>query len=167
MSGRRIPCFLIEPTGMVRQQLRRYSKDSQRKCPGVFGYHNSMVPFMMSKAVLTEYGTLAPFPPFLIPHPEDTRWPLMCAECGDYHFLKEDHWQVFQEVLYHRPGVDESFTIETAPMGSMWNCPWYPTKGPDGMCLCIKTPGGSWMPDLPSLDGTPWQRTGPLSRCLT
>ena len=161
-----IECFLIEQTGFVREQLRRYrGSDDKDKCPGRFGYHNGHAPFGTVQAVFSEHGTLAPFPEDAMPAHDDPRWPQKCDDC-DYVFVEEDHWQVFPEVLYHRPGVEEEITLRDAPVGAMWDCPWFPMdhRGPDGKCLCIMTPGGQWMPDLSSSDGTPWTRTGTIPK---
>lgn len=161
---RLIECFLLEPSGLVRQQLRRFSKDAEDKCPGKYGYHNTYVPFMVTASQLTEHGTVASFPTDLTPPKEDSRWPLTCVECGSYSFKPTDHWQVFQTLLYRRQGVEGDLTTSDAPAGAIWDCPWFPTKGPDGRCICVKTPGGEWMVDLPASDGTPWERTGTLPR---
>jgi len=159
----RIECFLIEHTGFVREQLRRFERFEKSECPGPYGYHNGHTPFGKSQAIFTEYGTLAAVPEDSIPAHEDPRWPQKCDHC-EYRFVEEDVWQVFQTPIYHRPGVDEEIALESAPIGAIWDCPWFPTerRGPDGKCICIKTPGGEWMPDCPSSDGTPWTRTGNL-----
>ena len=159
--GRRIECFVIEWTGRVRQQLRRYNGED--KCPSKYSYHNGHAPFGTVAATLTDRGTIAAFPDEQMPAHDDPRWPVKCDDC-DYVFKEEDHWQVFQELLYHRPGVDGEFTLRDPPVGAIWDCDWIPTKGPDGRCLSIMTPGGAWMPDLSSSDGTPWQRTGALPK---
>lgn len=168
MIGRKVECFWIESTGMVRQQLRRYSSaavtDVADQCAGKYSYHNAWVPFCTVKATLTDRGTIAAFPEDMIPAHDDPRWPTKCSECGSYEFKESDRWQVFQEMLYARPGVDEQITLRDAPVGAMWDCDWFDTKGPDGKCLCIQTPGGEWMPDLPSTDGRPWTRTGTVPK---
>jgi len=161
----RVECFFIEPTGLVRQQLRRYKSGDGDKCPGKYSYHNGHAPFDTVPVVYTERGTIAAVPEYKMPPHSDHRWAQQCDDC-DYRFTEEDEWQVFQEVLYHRPGVDEEMTLRDAPVGAMWDCPWFPMeqRPPDGMCLCIMTPGGQWMPDLPSTQGTPWTRSGKVPK---
>jgi hypothetical protein len=164
--SRSVECFLIVPTGLVKLQLRRYRGSSDgEKCPGPFGYHNGHADFGKIPAVYTDRGTLSAFPQDQVPAHDDHRWAQQCDDCT-YRFTEQDEWQVFQEHLYHRPGVDEELTLRDPPHGAMWDCTWFPTDsmGPDGKCLCIMTPGGQWMPDLPSSDGKPWTRTGTVPK---
>jgi hypothetical protein len=68
------------------------------------------------------------------------------------------------------PGAD----VNTAPVGAMWNCDWYRgehhengtayDRHPDGLVLCVNTPGGHWLIDGPSFSNGrevgKWERTG-------
>lgn len=168
MNGRHVELFMIVATGEADRQLRRYSSgnDESKKCPGSYGYHNGHSPFGRTDVVYAdpERKTIKGYvePDEMPPH-DDPRWPQKCDEC-DYAFQESDEWQVFIEQIYRRIDTDEECTLRDAPLGAMWDCPWFSTKGPDGTCICIMTPGGAWMPDLPSTSGTPWQRTGTLPK---
>lgn len=84
----------------------------------------------------------------LWPH-ADTRWPKACV-CG-YEYQPTDSWQLFTGHLYRKASSGELFTLRDAPVGAMWNAPWYAEhkdwSGPDGRSLVVKTPGGDWMID--------------------
>lgn len=62
-----------------------------------------------------------------------------------------------------------STTLSEAPVGAMWTADWYDFKGPDGHCLVVRTPGGDWIVDGPSMNndgsrGNPWQRSGEIPK---
>ena len=75
--------------------------------------------------------------------------------------------------LRRSTGESQPFPTFFGP-GAMWNAPWMrdtdPAKSlckeyPDGLTLVVMTPGGDWLVDGPSYDGTqhhscPWTRTG-------
>ena len=51
--------------------------------------------------------------------------------------------------LYRRTDTGEVLTLKQAGVGAMWDADWMPDvfKGPDGICLVVQTPGGTWMVD--------------------
>lgn len=59
------------------------------------------------------------------------------------------------EQLYYHLGTTRRAAVSPAPVGAMWDATWLKTKGPDGRCLVVRTPGGDWQ-----IDGGVWQRTG-------
>jgi hypothetical protein len=167
MNGRQVTLFLAEPTDETFRELRRYkSGSSASACPGSMSYHNASVPYDRVPVVFADPDRKTirgDVPESEKPSQDDPRWPTKCEGC-DYIFQPEDPWQVFVEAIYRRPDTGEEFTLRKAPVGAVWDCPWYISKGPDGKCICIMTPGGEWMPDLPSSSGTPWHRTGTLPK---
>jgi hypothetical protein len=66
--------------------------------------------------------------------------------------------------------------IDPAPPGAMWNAHWfrecrhesglYYDRNPDGIVLCVRTPGGDWIVDGPSFrdkkESGSWTRTGTI-----
>lgn len=64
-------------------------------------------------------------------------------------FQASDPWQLFQELLYRRTDTGIEAPLRDLPVGAMWDAWWLPDwhRGPDGICLLVKTPGGDWMVD--------------------
>jgi len=71
--------------------------------------------------------------------------------------------------------TDTSRPISNPPVGAIWHCPWYAgmqigyggltfDRYPDGLILCVQTPGGDWLIDGPSFvnrkESGFWSRTG-------
>lgn len=66
--------------------------------------------------------------------------------------------------------------IKAAPPGAMWDADWYEgsklkdgrpyNRNPDGVTLCVRTPGGDWIVDGPSfscrVEVGSWSRSGTL-----
>lgn len=60
--------------------------------------------------------------------------------------------------------------LPCAPVGAMWDLDYLHgchepnglvyDRNPDGMVLCVRTPGGDWLIDGPSDTGGSWSRTG-------
>lgn len=168
MIGRQVALFLMEATEETFRDLRRYRMGASpsNECPGRMGYHDAAVRYDRVPVVYADPDRKTirgDVPVNEIPARDDPRWPTKCDGC-EYLFAPEDEWQVFIESIYRRSDTGEEFTLRSAPAGAVWDCPWYESKGPDGKCICIMTPGGAWMPDLPSTSGTPWQRTGVLPK---
>lgn len=153
MSGA-IQCFMLEPTEIAAEYLRRYVQVTYGDCSAGTGYHNAR----------SEIGQVAYDAKRIHGdnfNREDERWPLRCA-CG-YVFRWDDEWQHGAEQLYRRSDTAELCTLRDAPPGAMWYAPWYEQvyKGPDGRCLVVRTPCGDWIPDAESANGgKPWDRTG-------
>jgi hypothetical protein len=162
----RVELFMSVATGDVTRQLRRYRNsrddDPTSKCPSDFSYHNGYADLDRVPAVYAdpERQTIKGYVERdEMPARDDPRWPTKCDKC-EYIFAETDEWQVFIESIYKREDTGEEFTLRAAPPGAVWECPWYGKTGPDGHCYCVMTPGGEWLPDLPSKQGTPWTRTG-------
>jgi hypothetical protein len=159
MSKSKIKCIFLEPTEYKQISLRRYKGVPQGTptCPasGVL-YHNAQVvvlPLFKPEGAEPDMG--------LLEHKDyprdDPRWPRVCP-CG-YEFQEADPWQVNVRTLYGSPEMNGLISIDEAPVGAMWDAPWYGHKGPDGRCLVVRTPGGDWIVDYP-IDGKGWTRTG-------
>lgn len=158
----RIKCFWLEATDEAEMSLRRF-KRGEAPCPGRYGYHNANVaieriPFPRSNGFQGDHtGT----------HDHaDPRWPSKCEFC-DYLFEETDHWQVMRVRLYRHGETGELYTCASAPVGAMYDAPWYSEHGfakkePDGVCLVVKTPGGEWIVDGPCKNGGYWTREGKI-----
>lgn len=160
MSKSKIECFFLSPTEFKQISLRRYKGVPQGtpKCPASgLGYHNAQVvvlPQFEPEGDDVDVG--------LLEHKDyprdDPRWPKTCP-CG-YEFQEDDSWQVNIRTLYSSPEMNGLVTIDDAPVGAMWDAWWYDTKGPDGRCIVVRTPGGDWIVDYSCKDGKGWTRTG-------
>lgn len=159
-----IPCFWMEATDEAEVRLRRFvfaKAEADNRCSGRWGYHNAnsepieQVAFPRSNGYQGDHTGKHDH--------ADPRWPTAC-DCG-YVFKEEDEWQVCRERLYRRADTGELFTIGRAPVGAMWDAPWYAEHdfgrfGSDGFCLFVKTPGGEWGIDCKSTDEGWWTREG-------
>lgn len=151
MTAGPIRCFLLTPTAdRYRVSLRRFGAT----CTGPMGYHDAR------ELLGEEHHATAPTSGDVgVPH-DDPRWPRACASCGA-PFGADDAWQVNYDLVHTRSDGGPDTTTSDAPVGAMWfrdieGC-W---AGPDGRTLIVRTPGGDWMPDAPSRQGTPWTRSG-------
>lgn len=158
--------FWLEPTDQYEVSLRRYYRheyltkpddgrgynyaelvpglsDTCPVMPGKYSYHNLSV--VLERITAAEYPTSGD-DPVHFPH-TDHRWPLACA-CG-YVFRDVDYWQVNYDRLHHGAPDGQLYSLRTAPVGAMWDAQWMSNfwKGPDGICLVVKTPGGDWTVD--------------------
>ncbi len=146
-----IKLFWLEPTKRAQRVIRRYAgvQAKERKCPGPTGYHNARVVLGVDVAVFAEDGrTIASLPD--LPS-SDERWPTKCDDC-DFEFDDENkhhHRQHGQELLLSRSDGGADVTTGAAPLGAMWDAWWYgkQSRGTDGICLVLKTPGGDWLVD--------------------
>jgi hypothetical protein len=140
----------MEPSTHYRLSLRRYSRTSTI-CSLGQGYHNATV-VIGTIIASTHPASEAVFEAeseFTGPIKRaDSRWPLHCA-CGQA-FTDADPMQVNYDTLYtvttgERAG--ELYTLRDAPVGAMWDADWMPGdhwRGPDGIVLVVRTPGGDW-----------------------
>jgi hypothetical protein len=141
MSRRVIKCFMIQPTEFMQVSLRRYN--GERKCgQSGMGYCNESViiePQILSNLDPDIYGSGIDKGDY---SREDPRWPVLC-KCG-CEFGPDDKWQVNRDLLFKGlPSEPEKlFTHREAPAGAMWDGTWWTGKGPDGMCLYVRLPGG-------------------------
>lgn len=153
--GTKIRCFWLEPTQQCERSLRRFVWSNVAKCSGKYGYHTAsakigVINSTQGQGVYPESAGIAR---------DDPRWPKACS-CG-YVFLESDEWQVNDELLHKRSDTGGLTTLSDAPYGAMWDATWMPWKGPDGMCLTVKTPGGDWPVDMPASNSKqPWKRSG-------
>ena len=157
-----IECFWLEPTDLACRSLRRYvaSLDAEPKdpCPLTLGYHNNRTDIGEVADGATSRTGGRDFMPEDVRN--DPRWPAACA-CG-YLFLETDQFQDSHHTLFRRSDTGELTTLDRAPVGAMWNADWMGDgyKGPDGLYLCVRTPGGTWAIDGPATDGGRWTRSG-------
>ncbi len=130
--------FWAEPSPHARESLRRYGA----KCSGKYGYHDAEV--VLGEKVVLKGETCRDS---VNVDKTDPRWPKRCEHC-DYEFTDQDSWQHNLVRLYEGDG--KKFVLQEAPVGAMWDATWYPEsfgKGPDGIALVVKTPGGEWHVD--------------------
>jgi hypothetical protein len=77
----------------------------------------------------------------------DMRTRLDPCDCGD----AECRERTVEEPLYRRSDSGELTTLRDAPVGAMWDATWFnhdpAYTGADGICLVVRTPGGTWMVD--------------------
>jgi hypothetical protein len=139
--------FLIIPTGLQRIWLRRYQMSDDMKACRVHGYHNAMTLVGDAPEKKTPEGYIDSISEQV--YADDPRWPARC-DCGK-EFGPMEPFQVFTRSLYRKQTGVEMFTIEDAPVGSIWNAWWLKCNelcGPDGQRLMCKLPGGhDWMID--------------------
>lgn len=174
-----IPVFFLTPLARVERVFRRYAacqclselRDARGRCrehgcPGQFPYHDA-------RMIVQHLDKPVPGPDACEASPEwepfryDRRWPAKC-ECG-YVFGDGagEVRQVRDERLYGGCPDGQIYTLASAPVGAMWDASWMAAthRGPDGICLVVRTPGGEWMVDGPASNCT---RPGdPTHRCWT
>lgn len=162
------PCYLIEQTDRAKLSLRRFGfgpseHDPKRHacpsrepwgsghrpgCEAVTGYLETI------PLVLTDEGYLKSAPE---PLHDDSRWPSVCAHCGD-PFTHDELWQANQEPIYRVvsvvPGaavaVGEEYPLRDAPPGAIWEAKWLRdwALGFDGRGFICRLPDGhDWQID--------------------
>lgn len=160
MAKSKIQCIWLEPTEYAQISLRRYKGYGEEgPCPASgLKYHNAqtiVVP-QIERPLSEKYDTGD------LEHEDyprdDPRWPKVCP-CG-FEFPEDANWQVNTRRLYSNHEMNGLVTIDDAPVGAMWDAWWYDTKGPDGRCIVVRTPGGDWIVDYPCEGGKGWTRTG-------
>lgn len=158
--GSKIKCFWLDPTEYAQISLRRYKGYGEEgPCPtsGV-KYHNvATVVVPLVEHPLEDRYDRGDSEDEDYPH-TDPRWPKVCP-CG-FKFQEKDPWQINTRRLYSNPEMNGLITIDDAPVGAMWDAWWYETKGADGRCIVVRTPGGDWIVDYPCDGGKGWSRTG-------
>ncbi|MEW5927801.1 MAG: hypothetical protein AB1941_09965 [Gemmatimonadota bacterium] len=152
-----VPVFFLEPTDSVRVSLRRYSTEGKR-CERREGHYHDASLVIIPEAPAAAWGagpdtTGAAYPPESESSPisrEDPRWPVDCQTCGE-PFQSDDEWQVNADRLYRGAPDGLLYTLRDAPVGAMWDMNWLHGMplycGPDGIALCVATPGGEWYVD--------------------
>lgn len=150
MSG--ISTYWLEPTDQVCVSLRRFTgydaatHNLRRPCPTTtWGCDASTV--IAAVAPKADWPDAMGDHPDVLPH-DDPRWPRGCEACG-HPFDAADRWQLRTDALWSGHPSGALSTLRDAPVGAMWNAAWMATwhRGPDGLCLVVKTPGGEWMVD--------------------
>jgi hypothetical protein len=146
-----VKCFVVSPTKLARQGLRRYaSTDSKTH------YHSANNWELEPVAVIDLPDGCHTFDTMEPPAHDDPRWPTKC-ECG-YEFKEEDHWQVFGSRWYQRGDTGDFLTLQNAPPGAMYDQDWLHGHkqwcGPDG---------AAWLVICPN--GVPWHIDGVASNC--
>jgi hypothetical protein len=143
---------MIELSPFCRRALRRYSS---AKCPRG-GIHDVWLVVDdrlegVDEAVLLKEAV-----------GQDPRWPASCA-CG-YAFQEADHWQVHIDRLWQGTPDGKLYALRDPdlPIGAMWDAKWFKDswKGPDGLSLVVRMPGGSDFPVDMTLSGESWTRIG-------
>ncbi len=161
---------MIEPTDRTRRRLRRFvfsSDDASSKCPGQYSYHNGHGAFpdghCRTEKMSDGHEVWRFDDDHEIPPHGDPQWPAKCDDCG-YVFREEDQWQLFHEVIFVRKDTGQEMTTRDCPPGAMYDCSWYPEKGPDGLSLAVALPPGGgldyWHIDGYASGGGKWTRTG-------
>lgn len=166
--GRKIRCFLLEPTDWHRFSLRRYASTPGIFCaPNQYGERTEF--HDVQKWIKSEQCATPPASGDVWPH-DDPRWPKTCA-CG-YVFKDTNAWQLFTNRVYARQDTGEKFDLHDAPIGAMWIAPWYAgpnnygKRAPDGQPLMVRCPsefpgvGRDWCVDSVASNGPGWTRTG-------
>jgi hypothetical protein len=158
-----IKCFWLEPTDLIRMDLRRYNGNLSCSTSGMH-YHNAYVVIGdgPADAYSSSHGDSWDH--------SDYRWPTKCS-CG-YEFVETDHWQFNPEKLFKRLDTGELVTEREAPDGAMKHASWLEgfkkyNVGPDGIILYVKTPDGWWCVDGPTYNNgvegpNGWTRTGTI-----
>jgi hypothetical protein len=181
-----VPCFWLEPTGIVGVSLRRYVRDQDHRCPRPSGYHDASTGVLWEEPLRLKrwrdgYWTMRPIPRRRRPGRRDPRWPRKC-ECG-YRFRPFDVWQVNQAERYRRSDTGELVFFrgygDSTMAGGLYDAWWLHEfkvecsdgsmrgfVGPDGIALVAICPNGAgWTVDGPAHDdGTfspgGWSRSG-------
>jgi len=152
-----IRCLLLEPTDQVARWLRRYTAGGRCQVTPL-GYHDAMV--RIEDGPVTLDGAR----PWLVrsqpahDYDGDPRWPASCP-CGR-RFDPPDAAQVFCSRIYRDAVSARAWPLRAAPVGAIWEAPWYGCAGPDGRCWVVRTPGGDWVIDGTASGGGRWTRTG-------
>lgn len=160
--GSKIQCFFIRPSLVAEESFRRFSihPEDRKDCPLTGNTMHSASKIVGRVPWGLNNGGVGADPEECVKR--DPRWPTHC-ECG-YEFKPTDYWQHNFNVMYRScaGSGDDLWVLSQAPAGAMWNADWMSDqwKGPDGLCLIVKTPGGDWMIDAPSSQGPGWRREG-------
>lgn len=159
MPGWRV--FLIKPLPKVRRTLRVFSF-SEDCTGGARSYHNAEL------VIEPERNKPLPNPDGFEEEPDesayadDPRWPTTCPTCGKPFAGMKHERQVNDERLYEGAPDGKLYSLHQPelPVGALWDAWWIGRKGPDGLCLMLKCPGGEWWIDGTAANGPGWTRTG-------
>lgn len=177
--------FWMEPTGLCRLALRRYSH--ARVDPTThdgFAYHNAKL--WLPDIVEEErdergYRSLGATEEKHKPSNDDSRWPDKCSRC-EYHFLDEDRHQLWSSDLWKRTDNGEFRVkdfehpddIPMAEVGASWDSFWLKDvlggRNPDGIVFTVRCPPekiawNDWIVDHEASTGGYWTRTGDPRQC--
>jgi len=162
---REIPCVWLEPSDRFSHRLRRFralGPKGERECPLGYGYHSRDIEIGQVvegiEADVQERASVLHSPP----EEYQEQYPRLC-DCG-YTFLPDDPWQERFDRLYLLTPGEGLVTLHAAPVGAIWDAPWFVERGryggADGRCLVCRTPAGDWVIDGPASNGGRWVRTG-------
>ncbi len=166
------PVFSLEPTDQVRVALRRFANEDAGLCPGAQGERRPHGASTIIAVQPARFGAGSGYCHMLLaqeqPADDDPRWPAFCG-CGRA-FAATDPRYLDQDLLYQRSVGGPPITLRDAGVGAMWDAWWMADDdgrdrgytGPDGISLCVKTPGGDWMVDSQASNCTrdQWQPAG-------
>jgi len=152
MNKRR--CFWIAPTSEAFERLT-VRGPGDRKCQIVPYYHTASV-----------RGANRPKFDLIQTNVGDVKYPTHCNGCG-YPFIKTDmHTRDFVAVFsgIKPDGVPWNGSLDEAPVGAMFDdvvrgASESESRGPDGMCLFVRTLGGWWPIDV-KYPGARYERSG-------
>jgi hypothetical protein len=139
------PVFWLDPTDKVILQIRRYTMSDSKPCQNTpYGHSASIDLDDESDAIIDEKTGEHKIIDAKQYRIDDER--LRKCEYCDYVFTDDDAWSVWQEPVMVRRDTNERMTLRTAPIGAMWDAKWMGEfhRGPDGICLTVRTPGGDW-----------------------
>jgi hypothetical protein len=130
--------FWLEPTSKHRTSLHRWA-DEKCAAPANGGYNHH------ASVSIGDFDEHQSSPPN-----DDPRWRMSCV-CG-YVFKDTDERSLGSNLLYRRTDNGAETTIGEAGVGAMWDASWFAgtshhRPGPDGIHLCVNTPGGPWEVD--------------------
>lgn len=141
-----VKVFWMEPTDLVRVTLRRFTFTNDKPCRATDWGHDADARIADSD-LRTDWPGSSGDHPDVIPH-DDPRWPQECEKCGE-PFQLDDEWQLNVRQLYSGAPDGRLYNLWDAPVGAMWDAHWMSDwrRGPDGLCLVVRTPGGDWTVD--------------------
>lgn len=170
-----VQTFWLEPTDQVAVGLRRYVRKHEGGWTCEEGWHDALVYTGLEPAdfqVRDPAGNKVLGPRPMVEN--DPRWPKECRRGCGYKFTDDDHWQMWQELVYRRTDTDELRVLhqtqpsppEASPAepGACWNAWWMPfSRGTDGIYLMVRLPDGhDWAVDSQASNCT---RPGEPHKC--
>lgn len=136
-------CFWLDRHPTAQIGFRRYRatvRSGQEDCP-VLGYHHTTsLLFRVDYPENMSQSSRQAEARYDWPAHDDPRWPSMCP-CG-YEFTDADPHQRWTEPELRRSDTGELVTLRSAPDGAMWDAFWLGRKGPDGLSVAVRCPGG-------------------------
>lgn len=162
MSG--IKCFWMKPIPEVRVTLRVYRPSGGEPCAAGRSWCEAVEVVIAERAPQGEWMVRSYFEgdkrmywrtfSERVSH-DDPRWPVARCDWCDRDFSETAIRQVNAHQLHSGSPDGKLYTLWNEPVGAMWDCDWLKSDnggdwgytGPDGITLCVRTPGGLWMVD--------------------